>query len=63
MIKSSEIDIDKLLLKAQADGLKLAIDISIRTGTPLIVERNGKIMEIMPKYKYVRVPIKPRRKK
>ncbi len=32
------------------------------TGVPLVVERNGKIVEILPKYKYVRVPIKKAKK-
>jgi hypothetical protein len=56
------IDIDKVL-EAHARGVKRAIEISIRTGTPLITEKNGKIVKIVPKYKYVKVPIKVEKKK
>lgn len=47
----------KLLLAAHKRGQALAIEASIRTGVPLVVEKNGKIVEIKPKYKYVKVPI------
>jgi hypothetical protein len=49
----------KLLLQAHKRGIKKAIDDSIRTGVPLVAMKNGEIVEIKPKYKYVRVPIKP----
>jgi len=52
-----EVDIDAIILEAHRKGVERAIDLSIRTGTPLIVEKDGKIMEIMPQYKYIRVPI------
>ena len=51
-------DIEELLLEAHQNGVEQAIDLSIRTGVPLVVEENGKIKEIKPKYKYIRVPIK-----
>lgn len=50
-------DIHEILLEAHRKGVEQAIDLSIRTGVSLIVEINGKIREIKPKYKYVRVPI------
>jgi hypothetical protein len=57
MIKKEEPDINALLLEAHKRGIELAIDTSIRTGVPLVVEKDGKIIEIKPKFKYVRVPI------
>lgn len=56
-------DIDELLLEIHQKGVEQAIDLSIRTGVPLVVEENGKIKEIKPQYKYVRVPIHPKRVK
>lgn len=50
-------DIEELLLEAHRKGVEQAIDLSARTGVPLVVEENGKIKRIKPKYKYVRVPI------
>ncbi len=63
MKKSNKIDIHQILLDAHKQGVEQAIDLSIRTGTPLIIEKNGKIIELQPKYKYVRVPIKNSSKK
>lgn len=60
---AEEIDMNKILLEAHKRGVKLAIEMSIRTGVPLVVERNGKIIEIPPKYKYIKVPIKSVKKK
>jgi hypothetical protein len=54
--------INTLLLEAHERGIELAIETSIRTGVPLVVEKEGKIFEIEPKYKYVRVPIKSAQK-
>lgn len=50
-------DIEKLLLEAYRKGVEQAIDLSARTGVPLVVEEHGKIKKIKPNYKYVRVPI------
>jgi hypothetical protein len=50
-------DIHEILLEAHRKGVEQAIDLSIRTGVSLVVEINGKIREIKPKYKYVRVLI------
>jgi len=38
-------------------GVEQAIELSIHTGIPLIIEKEGKIEELKPKYKYVRVQI------
>ncbi len=50
-------DIEELLLEAHRKGVEQAIDLSARTGVPLVIEENGKIKRIEPKYKYVRVSI------
>lgn len=47
----------ELILEAHKKGIEQAIDLSIRTGVPLVVEEDGVIKEIKPKYKYVKVPI------
>ncbi len=60
-MKNSQIN--KLLLEAHDRSVELAIDTSIRTGVPLVVEKNGKIIEIQPKYEYVRIPLKKPKKK
>ncbi len=64
MADKEKQDIHKILLAAHKRGVQQAIDLSIRTGVPLVIEKNGKIIEIPPKYKYIRVPIeadKPKR--
>lgn len=60
-----EIDITELVLEVHERSFQLAMEKSIQTGVPLVVEKNGKIVEIKPKYKYIKVPIKtknPRKK-
>lgn len=54
-------DAQELFLEAHKKGIEQAIDLSIRTGVPLVVQENGIIKEIMPQYKYVRVPIHPKK--
>lgn len=56
-------DIEELLLEAYRKGVEQAIDLSARTGVPLVIEENGKIKRIKPGYKYVRVPVQSRVKK
>jgi hypothetical protein len=56
-------DFIELLLQGHKRGVKKAIDDSIRTGVPLVVMKNGQIVEVEPKYKYVRVPIKSSKSK
>ena len=50
-------DIKKILLKAHREGVKSAVDLSARTGLLLVVEREGKIVEVKAPYKYVKVPV------
>jgi hypothetical protein len=57
MSKKESEDIQMILLKIHKRSIHLAVDNSIRTGVPLVVEKNGKIIEIKPKFKYVKVPI------
>lgn len=52
-----------LTLEAHRKGVEYAIDLSARTGVPLVIEVKGKIKRIKPKYKYVRVPIQSGRTK
>ncbi len=58
MPKSKEPDINQLLLKAHRLGVNNAIDRAVRTKTPLIVFKNGKLKSVRPKYKYVRVSVR-----
>lgn len=62
MSKPSKMDINEIFLEAHLRGMEHAVDISIRTGVPLVVSRKGKIVEMHPQYKYVMVPIKPLKK-
>jgi len=57
MPNKDKTDILEILLEMHRKGVEQAIGLSIRTGVPLVVEENGKIREIKPKYKYLRVPI------
>lgn len=63
MARKYKNNINEILLEAHRKGVEQAIDLSIRTGTPLIIEKDGVIREIQPKYKYVRVPIKANKTK
>ena len=58
MPKTTSLDVNEILLEAHRRGVERAIDTSIRTGVPLVVEKRGKILELKPKYKYVKVLIK-----
>ncbi len=59
MCKSSKkIDINQMLLKAHKLGVKKAIDVSARSNTYLVVYEGGKVKQVKPKYKYVRVDVK-----
>lgn len=57
MSRKQETDINSIILEAHRKGVEAAIDLSFRTGTSLIIEKDGKIQEIKPKFKYVLVPI------
>lgn len=51
-------DIYETLLQIHKKSIKRAREDSIRTGVPLVIERNGKIIEVKPKFKYIKVSIK-----
>lgn len=57
MTDRNSLEMEQLLLEAHRKGMEQAIDLSIRTGVPLVVQEEGEIKEIKPKYKYVKVPI------
>ncbi len=57
MPKNCKKDIINFLLEVHRKGVEMAKELSIRTGVPMVFEENGKIFEVKPKYKYVRVPI------
>lgn len=51
------LDVNEILLASHKKGQELAKEVSIRTGVPLVVKKNGKIRYVKPKFKYVLVPI------
>lgn len=57
MPQNPKEDVIELLLEAHRKGVESAIDLSIRTGVPLVIAEDGVIQELKPKYKYIRVPI------
>lgn len=57
MQDKSETEIQKALLEACRKGREQAIELSIRTGIPLIFAEDGVIKKVKPQYKYIRVPI------
>lgn len=57
MTMNRKTDMHEAILKAHREGIEQAIDLSIRTGVPLVIEENGVIKEIKPKFKYVKVPV------
>jgi len=57
MTANHKTDMHEAILKAHREGIEQAIDLSIRTGVPLVIEENGVIREITPKFKYIKVPI------
>ncbi len=63
MAKSNKPDVTDILLKGARRSVRRAIDIASRTNTSLIVEKDGKIVAVKPKYKYIRVPVKTAKKK
>lgn len=63
MTHKNKKNINEVFLEAHQRGVKQAIDLSIRTGTSLVIEKDGVITEIKPKYKYILVPIQPAKTK
>jgi hypothetical protein len=56
-------DFSEKILKAHARSFQRALETAVRTGTALVFNRNGKIVEVKPPYRYELVPIKPSKKK
>ena len=56
-------EFDEMILKANKRSYQRAFETAVRTGTALVFARNGKIVEVMPPYRYELVPIKPAKKK
>lgn len=63
MDKSDDIDMIEIMLNAQKKSYQAAFENAVRTGTALVFYRDGKIIEYKPPYKYVLVPITPKKKK
>jgi len=63
MNKSDQLDIKAIMLAANKKSYQRAFETAVRTGTAMVFSRNGKIIEVKPKYKYVLVPIKSPKKK
>ena len=55
MAKSKETDVTDIILEGHKQGIKNAIEIACRTNTSLIVQKGDKLVEVKPKYKYIRV--------
>lgn len=55
-------NLNKVILSAIKKGYKRAFETAVRTGTALVVERDGKIVKVKPPYRYKLVPIKSRKK-
>ena len=49
MLSKRKLTIEEMVLEAHRKGVKQAIDLSARTGVPLVIEENGKIKKIKPK--------------
>lgn len=56
-------EINRLLLGAQKKGFEFAVEKAIRTGTSLVLNKNGKIRKVKPKYKYILVSTEKGKKK
>jgi hypothetical protein len=54
-------NLSDLLLEAHERSFKRAFETAVRTGTALVFSRKGKIVEVKPPYRYVLVPIKPKK--
>ena len=63
MNKSDKIDMIKIMLAANKKSYQTAFETAVRTGTSLVVNRNGKIINIKPPYEYKMVRIKSSKKK
>ncbi|NGX60026.1 MAG: hypothetical protein KR126chlam3_01188 [Chlamydiae bacterium] len=50
-------DFMEVVLEAYKRSYQRAFEIAVRTGTALVFERNGKIVEVKPPYRYELVKI------
>ena len=50
------------VLEAHERSYQRAFETAVRTGTALIFERDGKIVEVRPPYRYKLVPIQNKQK-
>lgn len=53
----------KQVMAAHKRSYQRAFETAVRTGTALVLEIDGKIVEVKPPYRYELVPIKPTKKK
>ena len=58
-----EDDFMETVIEAHKRSRQRAFEIAVRTGTALVFEQDGKIVEVRPPYRYELVPIKPKKKK
>ena len=58
-----EDDLMAMVLEARRQGVQVAFETAVRTGTALIVVRNGRLAKIKPPFRYEMVPIKPSQQK
>jgi hypothetical protein len=63
MDEMDDKEILQIIIKSQEKAYLAALETAIRTGTSLIGTRKGRVVKIKPKYKYVLVPIKSKKKK
>lgn len=56
-------DLIEQVIEAHARSFQRAFETAVRTGTALVFERNGKIVEVKPPYRYELVPIKSVKRK
>jgi len=55
--------LEKYILEAHERSFQRAFETAVRTGTALVFSRNGKVVEVKPPFRYVLVPIKPKKKR
>lgn len=56
-------DLMEQVIKAHKRSFQRAFETAVRTGTALVLEIDGKIIEATPPYRYELVPTEPAKKK
>ena len=56
-------DLIEQVIEAHSRSFQRAFEIAVRTETALVFERDGKIIEVKPPYRYELVPIKSAKRK